>query len=250
MDMSETVDFTVKIAEIPLRIRCSHPDERRYFRKFLCEDAPLFEIAPGEAELAAMRSSLAEEHGGAEPGPFLVENNAIHRLLAERFAERGVLLVHGSCLSMDGEAYLFMAPSGTGKSTHARLWREAFGDRVVMINDDKPMLRVSSDGVIAYGTPWCGKHRLGGNCSAPLKAIIRLERGEENRIEPMSSSEAFLLLLQQAYSSSDPALSRRILSLESELIDRVDFYTLRCNMEAGAALTAWSGMNAEIPHPD
>ena len=66
---------------------------------------------------------------------------------------------------------MFTAPSGTGKSTHARLWREAFGERVVMINDDKPLLLVRPEGVTVYGTPFRGKHGLGGDRSAPLRAI-------------------------------------------------------------------------------
>ena len=83
---------------------------------------------------------------------------------------------------MDGAAYLFTAPSGTGKSTHTRLWREVFGDRVWMINDDKPMLRISENLVTAYGTPWNGKHHISRNASAPLKAIVQLNRGKENII--------------------------------------------------------------------
>ncbi len=80
------------------------------------------------------------------------------------------VLFHGSALAIDGDGYLFTAKSGTGKSTHTRLWRERFGDRVVMINDDKPLLHIDAGSVIAYGTPWNGKHRLGTNASVPLRA--------------------------------------------------------------------------------
>ena len=64
-----------------------------------------------------------------------------------------------------------------------------------MINDDKPMLRIREDGADACGTPWDGKHRLSRNASAPLRAIVKLERAEENRIEPMNRADAFQLLM-------------------------------------------------------
>ena len=122
----------------------------------------------------------------------------LHALLAEKLVAYGALLMHGSALCMDGNAYIFTAKSGTGKSTHARLWREAFGDRVWMINDDKPMIRV--DEMRVYGTPWDGKHHLSRNASAPLKAIVKLERAEENRVAPLAKADAF-----QAAPSRQPA---------------------------------------------
>ena len=80
---------------------------------------------------------------------------------------------------MDGQAVLFTAKSGTGKSTHTKLWRDLFGERAVMVNDDKPLLRILKDGVLVCGTPWDGKHRLSTNCALPLKAICILERGKK-----------------------------------------------------------------------
>ena len=94
------------------------------------------------------------------------------------------ILFHGSVIAVDGIGYLFTAKSGTGKSTHTRLWREYFGDRAAMVNDDKPLLKITDSSVIAYGTPYNGKHRLGTNISVPLKAICILTRAADNHIEP------------------------------------------------------------------
>jgi serine kinase of HPr protein (carbohydrate metabolism regulator) len=102
------------------------------------------------------------------------------------------LRIHASAVEVDGKAYLFSANSGTGKSTHTRLWREVFGDRAVMVNDDKPFLRMTEGAVMVYGSPWNGKHGLGCNLSVPLKAVCILERGEENRIEKISAKQAFV----------------------------------------------------------
>lgn len=178
-------------------------------------------------------------------GDGFLENNAIHGLLAEKLTECGVLLMHGSALCMDGKGYLFTARSGTGKSTHARLWREVFGERVWMINDDKPMLKITNESIIVYGTPWDGKHHLSRNASAPLKAIVKLERDTWNHIDPLSKADAFPALMKQCYSSKNPATMARILELEKKLLDRVAFYTMGCNMDLEAARTAWKGMQPE-----
>ena len=86
------------------------------------------------------------------------------------------ILFHGSAVAVDGIGYLFTAKSGTGKSTHTRLWRELFGERAVMLNDDKPLIKVSENGIIVYGTPWDGKHRLSTNTFVPLKGICFMSK--------------------------------------------------------------------------
>ena len=171
-----------------------------------------------------------------------LEELAIYRKIAEKMPFRDVVLMHGSCVAVDGEGYLFTAKSGTGKSTHTRLWRELLGDRAVMINDDKPLIRVTDDGAVIYGTPWCGKHRLGTNCSVPLKAICVLTRAEQNAISRISAVEAYPVLLQQIYRPADPAAMLRTIQIIDRLSDKVAFWRLRCNMEPEAAQIAYDAM--------
>ena len=104
-----------------------------------------------------------------------LETLAVYRKIAEKMPDYDTFLFHGSAIAVDGTAYLFTAKSGTGKSTHTRLWRELLGDRAVMVNDDKPLIRVNADGTaVAYGTPWDGKHRLSSNIAVPLRVICIL----------------------------------------------------------------------------
>lgn len=86
-----------------------------------------------------------------------LETLAVYRKIADYLLSCNTLLFHGSVITVDGEGYLFTAQSGTGKSTHTRLWREYFGERAVMVNDDKPLLHITDSGMTAYGTPWDGK---------------------------------------------------------------------------------------------
>ena len=239
----------IEIAGLPVEIICHHPENEGFFQDYLTDKEPVFILEPNEEDLIAMREQLLRTQK-VEGWDFpitdkFVENNVIHALLAENLAKCGRLLMHGSALCMDGEAYLFIASSGTGKSTHTRLWREVFGDRVWMVNDDKPMLQIEEDRVLVYGTPWNGKHHLGTNASAPLKAIILLTRGEENRIVPLPKADALIALMQHGYSSKNTQAMQEILKLKQKLIDTVSFYKLACNMDPDAAITAWRGMNPE-----
>ena len=150
---------------------------------------------------------------------------------------------HGSVIAVDGVGYLFTAKSGTGKSTHARLWREQFKDRTVMVNDDKPLLKVTENGVIAYGTPWDGKHHLSNNIAVPLKAICVLQQSETNHIEPVTKKDVYAMLIQQSYRPSRPETLAKVLKLVDRLTISAELYKLGCNMEPEAAQTAYSGMN-------
>ncbi len=244
-------DFCAEIAGVPVRIVCRYEKNRDFFGDYFSDGEPLFTAAPTDADLSEMQAEFerTDRKNGREPfrrSAQFLENNAIHGIIARKMLDHSVLLMHGSALCMDGEAYIFTAPSGTGKSTHARLWREAFGDRVRMINDDKPMLKIEEDRVYVCGTPWNGKHRLGENAAAPLKAIVSLNRGEKNVIRPVSRADLFPVIMRQCYGSTDGAAALKILSLEKKLRGLVSTYELFCNMEPEAAVTAYNGMNREV----
>lgn len=171
-----------------------------------------------------------------------LEELAVYRKIAEQMTAFDTILFHGSVIAVDGFGYLFTAKSGTGKSTHTKLWQEYFGDRAVMVNDDKPLIHVSANGVTVYGTPYNGKHGRGNNIAVPLKAICILSRAEENHIEPVSANQAYPMLLQQVYRSADSMKMMSTLALIDTMIQQVRLYRLGCNMELSAAKTAFEGM--------
>ena len=152
--------------------------------------------------------------------------------------------MHASAIAVDGEAFLFTAPSGTGKSTHVRLWRELLGERAVMINDDKPLLRVADGKATVFGSPWNGKHRLGANTSAPVRAICFLERSTENRIREVPPAEIYPGLLAQTYRPENAEALLRTLKLLKRLQQCVRFYRLGCNMNPDAAVLSYQRMKS------
>ena len=169
-----------------------------------------------------------------------VEFRAICREFAKLMPSRDAFLLHGSAVAIDNDCYIFIAISGTGKSTHTRLWRELFADKAIMVNDDKPIIKVNDDGATVYGTPWCGKHCLGNNIAVPLKAICILERGENNSIIEISKEEAYPTLLQQTHRPDDPEATAKTLSLINRL--NTKYYRLRCNTDISAAQISYDAM--------
>lgn len=196
----------------------------------------------------AARTGAAEEHIAQYSDQYL-EQLAAYRKISEKLPEYDAFLFHGSAVAVDGECYMFTAKSGTGKSTHTRLWRELLGPAALMINDDKPLIKVAETETLVYGTPWDGKHHLSSNTAVPLHAICLLNRGEKNSISEISKEEAFPVLLQQAYRPADRAGTEKLI----DLLARMDtaFYQLQCNMDISAAELSYrtmSGKQQNIQH--
>ena len=196
-----------------------------------------------EREYASQTAAMENRPADNYPASAL-EYTAVHRLISEEMIERNVLLFHGSALAMDGRGYLFTAPSGTGKSTHSRCWRKAFGERVTMVNDDKPFLRFEPDGrVLVCGSAWNGKHGLGQNIMVPLNALCLLHRNKENRVEPITADAAFSSLFRQCYHSQQPEHEIQVLSMLDRLGENVPLYQLWCNISVEAAQTACAAIH-------
>ena len=174
------------------------------------------------------------------PDPYL-ETLAVYRKIAVRMPEYDTWLMHGSAVAVGEEAFLFTAASGTGKTTHTRLWLEQIPGTYV-VNGDKPLLRMRDGLCEICGTPWSGKENMNRNVIVPLRAVCFLNRGAENRIEEIPFRDAAPLLLQQSFRSNIPFVMQKTMTLVRSLGDCVRFYRLFCNMEPEAALVSWNGM--------
>lgn len=238
--------FQIQIAGQTAAVEALFESTGYYCRNYLSQDTPAFSIAvtpedlPRE-QLLLRREALEEGLRPREfPEPFL-ERSFIQRTLADRLLQRDILLFHGSTVALDGAAYLFTAKCGTGKSTHTRFWREVFGQRCRMINDDKPFLRFTGTQVLACGAPWSGKHGLDTNLSLPLAGICILERGTENRIRPAGESDV-QFLYSQRHRPEDPEADRLSLALTEALTARVPLWRMTCTKDTEAARTAQKAM--------
>lgn len=238
--------FQLKIAGYTGRVRCLFDSTPYYLGRYGSEETPDFEITVYREDLERERV-FRDEEAFAEgmklrqvSEPFL-ERLAIQRKFAEALMERNTLMVHGSAVAVDGVGYLFTAPCGTGKSTHTRLWRQIFGDRALMINDDKPFIRILPEGVTICGSPWSGKHGLDTNTEVPLGGICLLARGEENRIQPLRPADAGAVKKELRWfmeRSRQPQFD----ALADVLFRRVPIWKLECNMDPAAAAMSYGAM--------
>lgn len=237
-----------EITDHVYEIRSLYEDIHALCRDYRSDKAAEDVICTTEADIEYEREKSKREaefmgYAYKELPDGYLETLAVYRKLATHAVSRGMFLFHCSALSAFGSAYAFTAKSGTGKSTHTALWRKVYGDDVFMINDDKPIIGVRDGKATVYGTPWNGKHGLGKNTSAPLKAICFLSRGSVNRIERVTDKGIVLpKLLNQTFRPTDAVALKRTLELLDELFACVEFYSLECNMEEEAAIVSYNGM--------
>ncbi len=156
------------------------------------------------------------------------------------------IIFHCSAIMVDNEAYLFTAPSGTGKSTHTRLWREMLGEKAIMVNDDKPIIRLIDNEFFVYGTPWKGKHDLGNNCRAKIKAICQIYQNEENVIKKLKPSQILMTILNQTIRPKEISKMDKLLNLIDKMLNSVSLYSLGCNISREAAELSYNTMSRGI----
>ena len=237
----------MEIAGLIVGVQPLYQSTKEYCRPYLSDKEPEFFVQVTGEDLIFQQKLLEQE--AIEEGlkirkftePFL-ERATIQRRVADELLGRNTLMLHGSTVAVDGRAYLFTAPCKTGKSTHTRLWRELFGSRAVMVNDDMPFLQIKSGGVLAYGSPWSGKHGLATNVCVPLRGICSLYRGKENAINPAEKDSLIELLRRQVHIPSDVDKAEKALSLVDRMAEMVTLWEMSCNKELEAAKVAYCAM--------
>ncbi len=221
-----------QIANLIVSYEPKNADFARFLEPFACEGdrEPDIALTYTADDIEAMHKRMVAGTTIAEAESFGVANQFNKRII-----RYGAMLVHSSALVLDGRAYLFSAASGVGKSTHTRLWLREYGDRVHIMNDDKPVVRIYDDSVIAHGTPFDGGSGIALNESYPLGAIIFIERGERNSVRIPQSREVIQLLYFQTAHMVGAQTAEAMLENFDRLIRRTQFYVLTCNMEPEAA---------------
>lgn len=235
--------FVLEVAGLATQVQPMFHSTREYCRPYLTEKEPEFFVEVTAEDLIRQQALLDQEadREGLRrrkfTDPFL-ERTVIQEKIAEKLLESDTLLLHGSTVAVDGQAYLFTAPCGTGKSTHTRLWRELFGDRAVMVNDDKVFLQLRQEGALACGSPWTGKHGIGNNISVPLKGICFLQRGTQNHIQKATVEKWLPELIRQCFLPEE-----RYSSLVRQLAQRIPLWEMTCTKDPQAAAIAFETMS-------
>lgn len=234
----------VKLAGIPVCFQNRYPDLEFLCREYVTEETPVITLSVTQAEIEEERTKQADLFSDG-----YLETVCLYRKLALEMLEHEVFIMHASVIEVDGEGYGFLAHSGTGKTTQTRLWLEHFGDRARVINGDKPLIRLTPEGMfVAYGTPWRGKEGMGCNASVPLKALFLLERGTVPSCEPASGEFRVDRLFHQLLMPERADQMLRLLDLADRLVETVPCYRLKCDMTVSSVLAAYDAAHKN-PHP-
>lgn len=166
--------FKIRIAEMVIEIEHIYPKVRTYCQDYITEEGKPELYVRITEELIQREHQTTEEEQEVTYSPDYLETLAVLRQISDQIPQKNRFLMHGAVISWHGKTYMFTAPSGTGKSTHIRLWRKYLGSDVHVINGDKPLLKVGEKETIAYGTPWAGKEQWQEKFLQMLKYILEM----------------------------------------------------------------------------
>lgn len=151
-------------------------------------------------------------------------------------APLGAIAIHSSVIVKEHQGVLCLGESGTGKSTHTRLWRENI-EEARLLNDDSPIIRVIDGKTIVYGSPWSGKTACYVNKCVPVRGLLRLSQAPHNKIYRLPALMAIGAILPScppafAY---DSTLQDHICNTVSDILVSTPAYHLECLPNAAAA---------------
>lgn len=234
--------FYISLAGINIKVKCNYKRTYRYVKSYIIEPEeykePFASIEVSHEDIKAdinkNRMLLGDIYNHSQKHvyiPYYNELNfeafSLHRKIAEIIPLYSTFLMHGAVVEKDGFAYMFTAPSGVGKSTRAKLWLKEYPDSII-VNGDKPLIKISDEEAIACGTPWCGKEGWNANRMVALRAILIVERAETGcTIEELNINQVFPFLLQQSYRPVDENAMKLTLQLLKALDGKVRFFRFK-----------------------
>lgn len=231
-----------KIADFNIKLKNVYDGVERFLPEYCVTDVEPDLIF--ETEFKDLQSEVKVDLNNYKdtPAPYL-EFITLHRKLAECLPDNNAFLLHSATFDVDGVGVAFAAHSGTGKTTHMMLWQKLLGDKMTIVNGDKPIVRFFDDEPetpYAYGTPWNGKEILGCNMRTPLKHICFIERSITNSVEPMQKSDVVDLIFNQVYMPKDPMAAMNTMQLIDRLLSCCKLWKIKCNMNPEAAEVAYN----------
>ena len=231
-----------KIADFIIQFGNAGYNFEKTLGSFVCDDTLFHTTIKVTRDEALIEKSVSEDK------TLILGQYAVvmaFRKLSEWLPLHNAFVLHSCTIDVNGQGVAFSAISGTGKTTHMRLWQQLLGDKMTIVNGDKPIVRCFDEEPqipYAYGTPWNGKENLGCNMRTPLKHICFITRSEQNSTVPLTKQEALPRIMNQVYMPKDPAAIAATLQLINRLLDSVQLWEIRCNMDIDAAKTAYNAI--------
>lgn len=245
------MEFKIRLAGKIIQISSKYEEIYELCKRYIIDDA--ISIAPDivvetvdsdfeyENEMMLQADEKWKNETGHVYSPAYLETIIIYKKIANAMMAFDTLVIHGSVISTDGNAYMLTAPSGVGKTTRTMLWVDNIPNTIV-VNGDKPLVHVSEEQITVYGTPWCGKEGWNNNVAIPLKAVFfikRAENGEKDKVVKLDPGEAALRIYKQTYLANGFSAMNSIFHLLKIMSEKVEFYELISNPTVEAVRLAY-----------
>lgn len=218
-----------RFADLLIEMNCRYDLLRRRSEKYRVREEEESDLILDIPEESMTQPEKKMAHLSPEEIEFILMGS---RFFGE-FLNWDGFVIHASAIAFRNRGVLFSADSGTGKSTHTRLWQKHFGpDKAPIINDDKPAIRFMDGRYYVYGTPFSGNSEENRNMKVPLHAIVFLQRAENNSIERLDTPRILPLMLRQTLRPGASAERMDLfLAQLNRLLPVTPCYLLRCNMD-------------------
>lgn len=223
--------FNIRLADVVFGIENKYTYIEEMCKDYICDDA-------ADVRISVTNEEINAENIGGDFDEGYLESLAVYRKIAEEIINYNGFLLHGAVVDVDGVGIGFLAKSGVGKSTHMALWEKCLGNRLTVVNGDKPLIRIIDNVVYAYGTPWAGKEKIQTNMRTKLKKLCFLERAEENSCTEIAKEKVLEKFFSQIYRPTDGTKIMSTLEMTEKVINSIEFYKICCNKDISAAEVA------------
>lgn len=229
--------FSIRIADVVVEIDNIHSYIYDYCKDWLCNDTPDLRIKVSASEL---RDYI--DNCGYKVAPEQAERILMCKKLAERMIIYKGFLVHGAVVEYGGCGIIFSGKRGIGKTTHLKLWMEAFGESVRVVNGDKPIVFNRGGRFVAHGTPWRGKENMGDGSCVEVKKLCFIKQGASPSVRKISPREAWTRLCRQTVYPDDRRLYDEFATQIAEFLKSVDVYVITVSESAESAIAVRNGI--------
>ena len=228
--------FYISLAGLTVQMNAKHP-----FTKDFCKD---YLIAPKQADIVATANvcQIAADMKASGAKEDYAESLSLYRSIAEQLPDFSRFVIHGASITFDNKGIIFIAPSGTGKSTHIKLWRKVYKSRVDIINGDKPIIDLSGDTPKIWSSPYAGKENWQKNTCAPLCAVVLLRRAKVDSIQKAQPAKYLSEVISQIYKPQKGGGFAKTVAAADRMFERVPFYILECTPTENAVAVAREGL--------
>ena len=231
--------FDILLADLKINIKCKYDCLYDFCKDYVAQNS-------GVDIYGKTTDSKIENEKELVPEATLesCESLCIYRDIAEQLPKFDRFVFHGAAIEYEGNAYIFTAPSGTGKTTHINLWKKNLGNNVKIINGDKPIIKSAKKSVV-YGTPWAGKEGYQSNIKADIKGICVLKQAKENKIYRLSNSQSITHLMKQVYMPNNETALQQTLGLLGNLIENTPIFMLECDISNTAFKISYNALTGK-----